>query len=381
MIDYDTSSEAPETPEPVTNWPANKIYVTSSLRSLGMTSRQAVESFHIIPGVATFGSVVLARVEAIGADEKVENQDGEVITILPGDHIIGVVGNRYSTMSFYGGVPENGINIPTETPIDLLSTGGVMGICESWPSYVGYPTKLQILGLIVQNGKPVHLLSQLHSTQQLTCQSPLLLIAGTAASVGKTTFATKLIDFLIHTLRWRVAATKLAGAGEYADLLSLRDAGAQPAWDFVDEGLPTTYRVPDQLVVPTIKRVLNRMGEKQPDAIVAELGGDILGASVPDILADPEIRAMTKALILVPSDMLAAYGTVTVLKNTAFPAPIYLGQPIRNPEASRERARLLLQQPMFDCMNRDDLNKLVKDELGWREKSESAIASLSEGQG
>ncbi|HJT59506.1 MAG TPA: hypothetical protein VJ761_23560 [Ktedonobacteraceae bacterium] len=366
--------------ESIVNWPASKIYMTSCVRSLGMTSGQAVETFHLMPGVATFGSMVLARVETIGADERVEDQDGRAVTLLPGDHIIGVVGNRYSTMSLYGGVPEDGINVPTTVPVDLLSTGGVMGMCESWPSYVGYPTKLQVLGLIAQDGKPVNLLSQLHTGEQLTCQSPLLLIVGTAASVGKTTFATKLIDFLIHTLGWRAAATKLAGAGEYADLLSLRDVGANPTWDFVDEGLPTTYRVPDQLAVPTIKRVLNRMGEEQPDVIVAELGGDILGASVPDILADPEIRAITKALILVPSDMLAAYGTVTILQNTAFPAPIYLGQPIRNPKASRERARLLLQQPMFDCMNPDDLSKLVKNELGWRTKSESTSASLSDGQ-
>lgn len=367
-------SRESEAVEPVVIRLSDLTCITSSIRSLDLTTGQTADTFHIMPGIGKFGSVILGSVVSVGSNTKVENQEGERIALLPDDLVIGVIGNRYSTESFYGTVSPAGIDIPTEEPIDLLSAGGVVGICESYPAYMGHPTMLQVLGLIAQDGKSVNLLSQLRTAQQLMCNCPLILIAGTAAAVGKTTFATKLIEFLVKTMHWHVAATKLAGAGEYEDLLSLRKAGAEPVENFVDAGLPTTYDVPDHLVVPTIKGVLNRLSEKQPDVIVAELGGDILGASVPEILADPEILAITEALILIPSDVVAAYGAIAVLKETGFSGPVYFGQPIKkNPKVSQERARTLLKRPMFDCMEKEDLDSFVKDELGWSAKSESAI--------
>ena len=370
--EMDSSSESPESLEPEYMRLSDRIFITSSLRSLGLST----DSVQIVHGVGQVGSVIVAKVEMVGADTKVEDWKGETKVLLQDDLLIGVLSNRYSTTSLYGGVPAGGIKVPADEPVDLLSTGGVMGICGSWPSYLGTPTRLHILGLVAQEGRPLNLLSRLHTDQRLMYDCPLVLIAGTAASVGKTTFATRLIKFLLHTMGRRVVATKLAGAGEYADLLSLRDAGAEPTLDFVDMGLPTTYDVPDNQVVPVIKGVLNRLGEYVPDVIVAELGGDILGASVPDILADPEIRARTKSLVLIPSDMLAAYGAIAILKETGFPAPISLGYPIKNQQASMVRARTLLKLPMFDCMKEEDLGLFVDAVLGWSKKPHSPIALL-----
>ncbi len=347
--------------------------ITSNTRSLELPDeRLSTESINLIQsGIAHVGSVVVCKVESVGIDQAVENRWGELVPINPGDLIMGVMGNRQSTTSMYGGIPEHGITLPREGFIDLLSPGGVIGECLSCPSYLGSPTKLHILGLAFQEGKPLEIVPWLRD-ERLRASCPLILIAGTSAEVGKTRFASKLISFLAHNLRRTIAATKLAGVGDREDLLKLQNSGAELIFDFVDAGLVTTYKVPEKVVVEVAKGILNHLGKRKPGAIVAELGGDILGANVPAILADKEIRDAASAMILVPSEIFAAYGALRYLEDRGFPTNrVYVAQPKKNPETSQERARDILHCDLYDCEKEKDLASLVEKILGWRKKENS----------
>ena len=347
--------------------------ITSHARSLQLTE----EPIELNPGIAHVGSVVVCRVASVGAHQKVEDRAGRLVRLYEDNVILGVMGDRYSTTSMFGGVPAEGIDVSGEeaVAVDLLSAGGLIGLCQGCPPYYKEgPTRLQLLGLAAQGGKLLEIRPHLEaSTLDISC--PLILIAGTSAGVGKTKFASKLIHYLSHELRWRVAATKLAGAGNLDDMLEYKDAGAKDTFDFVDAGLVTTYGVPGEFVVAVTKGVLNHLTEKQPDGIVAEFGGDIGGANVPAILGDQAIRNVASALIVVPSDIMAAKGALTYLKEQKFLGKVYLGQPLKNPAASQQRAwsiidSQLYDRNLYDCEKIEELKELVRDITRDRAKPE-----------
>jgi hypothetical protein len=275
----------------------------------------------------------------------------------------------------YGGVPESGVELPREEPVDLLSAGGLIGECYAYPSYRGSPTKLRLVGLASQGGTVLEIHPRIMD-EQLDIPCPLILITGTSAGVGKTKFAAKLIHYLSRTLGRQVAATKLSGAGDFDDLLNLGDAGAKYIFDFVDAGLISTYGNDSKQVVKVAKGILNHLGGKKPEVVVAEFGGDIEGANVPAILNDPEIGEATRALILVPSDVMAAAGALPRLES--FSNRIYVGQPIKNPAVSQVRAWKTLDRRLYDCENVKDLEDLVGEVLGWRGKKDGQPSQTEE---
>lgn len=342
--------------------------ITSHTRPLEI----AGESIDIVAnGVAHVGSVVVCRIESIGIHKELENRWGNFDRIQSGDLILGVMGNRHSPVSVYGGLPDSGIALPRLESIDLLSSGGVIGECSSCPHYLGSPTKLHIVGLAAQNGKLLEVIPWLKN-ENLSISCPLILISGTSAEVGKTRFASNLIRFLSQNLGQTVAATKLTGTGDLEDLLKLHEAGAELLFDLVDAGLVTTYKVSKDVVVEITKGVLNHLGKKNPGVIIAELGGDILATNAEAIIADKEISAAASAMILIPSEVLAAYGALNYLEEKGFPrSKVYIAQPKQNPEASRERASHILHYKLYDCTNDKDLADLLEKVLGWSIETES----------
>lgn len=67
-----------------------------------------------------------------------------------------------------------------------------------------------------------------------------------------------------------VAAVKLAGAGRLRDAPTLATAGADPVYDFVDAGLPSTV-VPKERFRERMGRLLGRLEATDADVVVAEV--------------------------------------------------------------------------------------------------------------
>lgn len=80
-----------------------------------------------------------------------------------------------------------------------------------------------------------------------TLTTPVVLVFGTSMSAGKT-MSGRVITRLLVENGYSVAACKLTGAGTYDDALSMGSAGADPIYDFVDTGLPTTVVLEDMLL-------------------------------------------------------------------------------------------------------------------------------------
>src|SRR5450755_3540285 len=94
--------------------------------------------------------------------------------------------------------------------------------------------------------------------------APVVLIIGTSMECGKTIAAKSVVRRLkAHGLR--VAGAKLSGAGHLRDILSMRDAGADAIFDFVDVGLSSTM-VSAATYEAALLQLLSQLGGAHPDS-------------------------------------------------------------------------------------------------------------------
>lgn len=327
---------------------------------------------HPVTGIAHEGSILLGQVLTVAARREMEYIYGDQNIDVPleqGDYIIAVVANRHSGTSEYGSVPRDGIVVNGENEIDLIAAGGVAGICLGVPRSLGTsPTKLRALGLLADYlGKPIDILDTVPPwDHQLENSAKIVLSLGTAAEIGKTTTATKIIGALKSLGVEKIGATKMAGTGRRRDITSLSHAGADTTFDFPDVGLATTYTSSDRFI-PAIYTLINRINrEGSPQIIIAECGGDIIEANIPALLQDENIIRHVAAIVHSSTDVLAIMGSLELYKNWGIleSIPTYLTYPIqRNYVAVKERLTALdIHLPIFDPMDEVETS-VVAEEL------------------
>lgn len=316
------------------------------------------ERFTAVEGVGRAGDLVLARVTAVGAYPRVEIRTGREVRLRPGDEIVGVLGDRRSTTSLYGGIPAEGLGVRPGASADLLAVGGVIGLAESSPASLGTPTRLELLGLARDPQEPERELRLVPAVSARLPEVPVVFVGGTAAEVGKTTFASALVRHLTDRRGLRVGVTKLAGTGRLRDLLTLADAGAHCARDFVDAGMATTYGYSDTEVNGVARLLLTDLADRGAELVVAELGGDLWGAGIPAILRDRELADRARALILVPSDTMASLGVDLWVRENGIGIEVVHGVPHRNVMAAKERLGRGLGVEPVDPHDERDLERL-----------------------
>ena len=314
-------------------------------------------------GIGREGDIVL--VEAMsdtGAYKEMEDLHGHGMRVYKQQRFIAVLGNRESSKYLVGGLPEGGLPISEngDTTVHLLASGGIMGICKESPHYMGPPSVFRCWGLLKRNAFPINTQDSIIYVQgELHQSKPLLLVAGTATDVGKTTVTSNIIQRLVYDHKLKVAATKLAGTGCLEDTLQHRDAGAAITLDFPDVGLPSTYTSADKYMIG-IRTLLTRANEQQPDIIVSELGGDIIWGNIPTLLTAPDIMQHVIGLVLVPFDVLSAIGTMQLLREWNVTVPVYIiNSPFRNNLAIQMRIKRYLDMDSYSSVNMSDLDRLV----------------------
>jgi hypothetical protein len=213
----------------------------------------------------------------------------------------------------------------------------------------------------MRDGRPMNTQDSIkYVTGDLIQSKPILLVAGTATDVGKTTVTTNIIQRLVYEQGLKVAATKLSGTGSMEDTLHHRDAGATVTLDFPDVGLPSTYTTSDKYMI-CIRTLLSKANEKQPDVIVSELGGDIIWANIPTLLTAPDIMQHVIGLVLVPLDVLGAIGTMQLLHEWNVTVPVHIiNSPFRNNLASQMRLKRFLNMNSYSSVDAKDLDRLVE---------------------
>src|SRR5262245_17655693 len=179
------------------------------------------------PGRPQPGDIVLARLEKIGKNTRLELAEGRAATLHEGDLLAVVFGNRYATEQFEGYAQADG------DACDLLSMGGVCGMVKSKHTDVSQPSKLRLVGAIGdEEGCPLRL-RDFSLNGVFTAEEKLPRIAavcGSAMDAGKTHTAMSLISGL-RSGGLKVAGIKLTGTAAGRDTWNLLDAGATLALD------------------------------------------------------------------------------------------------------------------------------------------------------
>lgn len=336
--------------------------VASNIRSMDVPWHEF--SFEA-SGCGFEGDIVLGQVaEAGGSTARMENIFGRDENLFEGDRVLAVLGNRRSGTSEYGGIPPEGWDIAKKPIVDLLCHGGILGELEDIPRHMTRrPTRIKIEGLARRGGRNVNTKDFFPEWESVLLPSaPLVVVCGTSAESGKTTTAAALIQAL-KSFGYRVAATKLTGTGRYRDLLALRDAGADAFFDFPDVGLPSTYTSRERFL-PAIRTLLNKLNREHPDIIVAELGGDIIEANIPEFFDDQDFHQCVQNIVLVANDVVGMKGAVDILQQWTPEIPFHLALPKeRNRRGTMARMEAYLKRPAFDALNPAEVRAMVHS---WR---------------
>lgn len=215
-------------------------------------------------------------------DIRVENSCGRRVELMEGETIVGALGTRRATRELVGGwrdVGEDGL-------LDIMTGGGVLGRVTSASPFARAPIEIGYEGHVVLNDDVARMSDHGLTSTPASHETPVMLVLGTSMSAGKTMSGRVVVRLLVEN-GYDVGACKLTGAGTYGDVLSMEVAGADPIYDFVDAGLPTTVG-PEEAFRDAIRPVLDRM--QTADVIVAEVGASPLepynGAAVVDMLEE-----------------------------------------------------------------------------------------------
>jgi hypothetical protein len=248
-------------------------------------------------------------------------------------------------------VPET---IEPGDTIDVLNLGGVLGRCTSSHPDHGAPFSAEVLGAVLvfpalgdRVGHPAHIKDgAIPPTDLLTARVPVVYVAGTCMSAGKTAAAIELTRGLARSGR-RVAAAKLTGVALMRDTLAMMDAGAVAAATFNDAGAASTHA---GMTVPVARGLFNHLAGASPDVVVAELGDGILGDyGVQDILRDPELMGLAAAIVMAAPDPVGCWGSVALMRDVFGLHVDVITGPATDNEVGRDYVRGALGLPAYNA--------------------------------
>jgi hypothetical protein len=248
---------------------------------------------------------------------QLELTSGRMAKVNQGDVIVGALGHRKALRGYSGYLPDE---LEVGSSVQVLNTGGVLGICDSANPDVGAPFDCEVLGTVLhfpylgeRIGVPARIGARaLDSEMKIECRGiPVIAIAGTCMDSGKTAAACAIVSRLRH-LGLNIAACKATGVSLRRDILAMEDAGAFATMIFSDLGIVATTAENG----PALTRsLLSGLAEFDPDVIVIELGDGLLGAyGVEAILHDRTISDVLTAVILCANDPVAAWGGTRILR-------------------------------------------------------------------
>jgi hypothetical protein len=293
------------------------------------------------------GDYVVGEVNHPRGLSAIELANGRMIEVAEGDLVVGAFGQRCATLEAVGGWRDIGDDLQMEA----LTPAGLFGKVTSKSAFLPALLALTYRGHVTVNGAKVAMRDFVASRPRLPFTMPVVLIVGTSMSAGKTMTA-RLAIRLLKEAGLKVIGAKLTGAGRYRDILSMKDAGADLIFDFVDVGLPSTVGPADEYR-EALDRLLTMITEAGADVVVAEAGASPLepynGAT-----AIAEIEPNVRCMVLCASDPYAVVGVIGAFKKR----PDLVAGAAANTEAG-----IALVQKLSDIKALDLLDKRSIPEL------------------
>ncbi len=249
------------------------------------------------------GDYVVAKVTSPSMVLKTELTNGRMVESMKGDLLIGSLGTRFATIEATGSWEAMG----DDGKMHLLTGAGLFGKLTSQSVFIPKVVELEYKGHVQRGGQKLNMqdFTSIFPFKKFT--KPVIMMVGTSMSAGKTT-AARIVTRLFKEAGLNVTGAKLTGAGRYRDILTVRDAGADAVFDFVDVGLPSTV-CPKEVFQPALKNLLSMIEATDADVAVIEIGASPLEPYNGDVAID-QIKDNVKCTILCASDPYAVYGVM-----------------------------------------------------------------------
>ncbi len=298
-------------------------FVTRGLGSRALTIAHARQR-------SAQGDLVVARVEALGQHDCLEDRYGRRVRLYGGDLVVGAYGNRYAT-DFYEGY------VPAGPQTHLLTAGGVIGTVASAHVRCGKPTVLEVIGALADgSGTPLRLADLARPAPPAADPRPAtLVVVGSGMNAGKTTTAAGVIRGWARA-GLRVGAGKATGSGSGKDRWVYVDAGAHSVLDFLDFGMPSTFGYPADHLVATMHAIRDALAAEGATHVVVEIADGLLQAQTRELLA--ALPAFADSVVLAVRDALGAVGAQGVLASAGVRVSALSGLVSASPLAAREAA-------------------------------------------
>jgi len=275
--------------------------------------RRQIRHYSMVEKLPEVGDLIYGRVHQIGFHEDLENSQGRIHHLNKNTRAIFVFGTRYAPDVFEGILP-----VHMEVRLDLLARSGIVGKVSRSNDGLKEPTKIQMLGYVVDDKGPVLNTRQFpkiapKTTEKKEKRGQMTVVVGTSMNAGKSLTAAA-ICWALSSVGKRVIGSKLTGTASLKDILRMEDAGASAVSDFSFFGHPSTYLLdPDDLVAIFDKLDLRFVNNPTTHWVV-ELADGVLQRETRILLSNERFRQRIGKLILAGRDSFSVLGCIDVLQ-------------------------------------------------------------------
>ena len=275
-----------------------------------------VKTYEALDNEPRIGDLVYGRVRYLGEHSSLENKEGRIHMITDGSRALFVFGNRYAPDYFEGTVP--GGDCPRQ--VDLLARSGVVGVMNQKNSAVKDPTRIEILGFVVDaNGTPVNTRDYPVAVPRTPLnknkkRAKMILHIGTSMNSGKSTSAIACC-WALSAMGYEVRASKITGTASLKDILHMQDAGADIVSDFSYRGYPSTYLLDEPELLGIFENLDAKYGGNPHRYWVVEFADGVMQRETAMLLKNDYVRSRIHRLVFSASDAFGAVGGLNILKN------------------------------------------------------------------
>lgn len=278
-------------------------YIFTSLTRISNLNEKSFLVHRIPKSAWKTGDYIVAKVLDGFGGLLVELTSGRMITVVKDQRIVGALGVRHATLEATGSWK---VADPDKT-IHLLTGAGLIGKLTSKGYFIPPLITLLYQGHCLLDGKPSNMVDFAMDCDLVPYTKPTILIVGTSMTAGKTTSA-KIIIHQLKMMGKTVVGAKLTGAGRYKDIMAMYDAGADPVYDFVDVGLPSSIHEPN-VFLKRLRPLLSKIQKSAAEIAVIEIGASPLEPYNGN-LAIEQIKDAIKLKVLCAFDPYAVYGVM-----------------------------------------------------------------------
>ncbi len=240
----------------------------------------------------------------------------------------------------------------------MLARSGVIGSMHEKNSAVKDPTKIEVLGSVVDDhGNPLNTCDFPTAVPRLPLNKEkkralMILHVGTSMNAGKSTSAIACC-WSLSAMGHGVRAGKVTGTASLKDILHMQHAGAEIVSDFTHLGYPSTFMFDEGALIGIFESLDGKYANNAKKFWIVEFADGILQRETAMLLKNDYVRSRIDRLIFSASDAIGAIGGIKVLRDEFDLVPDAISSRCTSSPLMIRELREKSNIPVFDNINRD----------------------------